>query len=107
MAGRRLSIGRVAAISAWTGAAVAWGTAAVSVAAANPDVQAEEVVPTTEVAAQTTTVLASVPTMPDSGLVVVRYTPVARPEPEVIIQHRVVQVASSSQANTKTKSSGS
>jgi hypothetical protein len=107
MPARRLSIGRVAAITAWTGAAVAWGTAVVSVAAANPDVQTEEQDPIAEVAAQTTTVLAAVPTMPDSGLIVVRYTPVARPEPEVIIERRVVQVASPSQPKAKTQSSGS
>jgi hypothetical protein len=107
MPARRLSIGRVAAITAWTGAAVAWGTAVVSFAAANPDVQTEEPVPVAEVSAQTTTVLAPVPAMPDSGLIVVRYTPVARPEPEVIIERRVVQVAASSQPKTKTKSSAS
>jgi hypothetical protein len=109
MAGRRLSIGRIAAITAWTGAAVAWGTAVVSVAAANPDTAVEEPVPEPVVAAPTTTVLAPVPNMPDSGLIVVRYTPVARPEPVVIIERRVVQVASPSQpqTKTKTKSSGS
>jgi hypothetical protein len=107
MAGRRLSIGRIAAITAWTGAAVAWGTAVVSVAAANPDVQTEEEAPAPIVVPVTETVLAHVPDMPDSGLIVVRYTPVERPEPEVIIQRRVVTVASPSQAPTKTKSSGS
>jgi hypothetical protein len=109
MAGRRLSLGRIAAITAWTGAAVAWGTAVVSVAAANPDIATEESAPEPVVAAPTTRMLAALPDMPDSGLIVVRYTPVARPEPEVIIERRVVQVASPSQpqAKTKTKSSGS
>ena len=107
MAGRRLSIGRVAAITAWTGAAVAWGTAVVSVAAANPGAQAEEEAPAPAVAPVTETVLAPVPDMPDSGLIVVRYTPVERPEPEVIVKRRVVTVASPSQAPTKTQSSGS
>lgn len=113
MAGRRLTIGRVAAITAWTGAAVAWGTAVVSVAAANPDVPAADPVLELVVAAPTTTVFAPLPAMPDSGLIVVRYTPVARPEPVVIIERRVVQAASPSQpqtqtkTKTKTKSSGS
>jgi len=107
MAARRLSIGRVAAITAWTGATVAWGTAVVSVAAANPDVQAEDEATAPVVAPVTETVLAPVPDMPDSGLIVVRYTPVERPEAEVIVQRRVVTVASSSPAPTKTKSAGS
>ena len=107
MAGRRLSLGRVAAITAWTGAAVAWGTAIVSVAAASPDTNTETQSPTPTVAPAVETVLAPVPTMPESGLIVVRYTPVERPEPEVIVQRRVVTVASSAQAPTKTKSAAS
>ena len=107
MAGRRLSLGRVAAITAWTGAAVAWGTAVVSVAAASPDTEKETQAPTPAVAPVVETVLSAVPAMPESGLIVVRYTPVERPEPEVIVQRRVVTVASSAQAPTKTKSAGS
>ena len=106
MAGRRLSLGRVAAITAWTGAAVAWGTAVVSVAAASPDTETETPVSAPAVSPVVETVLSAVPAMPESGLIVVRYTPVERPEPEVIVQRRVVTVASP-QAPTKTKSSGS
>lgn len=69
-------------IAVWTGAALAWGTA-VTLAGQKPlpaEADASEIPPpvTTE-----TTVLAPVPTLPDKGLVIIRYQPSVAPAPEV------------------------
>lgn len=97
MASRRLSPSRVAGIAAWTAASVTWGTAAVALANATPGVEPE--VPVGEPAPTTTTILvdapAAAPTLPESGIVVLRYTPVERPEPKVIVQTVTVQGAAS------------
>lgn len=88
----RLSPSRIAGISAWTAAAVAWGTAAVAVAnPPQPPVTKAEPVPEPAVPIEvTTTVRPAVPTIPSTGLVIVRYTPVPIPEPETISERRVV-----------------
>ena len=114
----RLPLPRVAGIAAWTAASVAWATTAVAIANA-PDVTAaaelivDEPVPV--VPAVVTTTLAPVPAMPEGGLVVLRYTPVARPEPERVVRTVVVATGGSTQATqptpatrqTRTTSSGS
>ena len=86
MPGRRVPISRMAGIAAWTAASVTWGTTVVALAnhehtpSPQPDdraapgaVEVDEVGP-------------RVPTMPASGLVVLRYTPTEPPEPEVIVR---------------------
>lgn len=110
----RLSPARIVGIAAWTAASVMWGAAAVAFASKPPEVAAEPP-PLILALPETTTTIASVPTMPETGLVVLRYTPVARPEAEVIVREvRVAGPASSSPAAsaparkpTKTTSSGS
>ncbi|MGB5655002.1 MAG: hypothetical protein WBN35_00130, partial [Acidimicrobiia bacterium] len=87
---RRLFPLRWAKIAAWTGAALAWGTAAIAVASStNAAGPAEEPAlplafepPTTT--STTTTTLAPMPELPERGLVVVRYTPVPPPPPQVV-----------------------
>lgn len=124
MANRRLAPARVTGIAAWTAATVTWGTAAVAlVAAPSSSTEAVSVEVALEPAATedtiVTTTLAAVPTMPESGLVVLRYTPIDKPEAPVLV--RRVEVAAPStgatpgsasspapaKAPTKTKSSGS
>ncbi len=114
----RLPLPRVAGIAAWSAAAVAWATTAVAIANV-PDVTAtaEPIVdePVSIVPATVTTTLAPVPTMPEGGLVVLRYTPVARPEPERVVRTVVVATEGPAQATqpatttqtTRTTSSGS
>jgi hypothetical protein len=112
----RLSPARIVGIAAWTAASVMWGAAAVAFASKPPEAAAEPP-PLILALPETTTTTASVPTMPESGLVVLRYTPVARPEAEVIVREvRVAGPASSSPAasapaskpkKTTTTSSGS
>jgi hypothetical protein len=124
MANRRLPPARVTGIVAWTAATVTWGTAAVALAAApSPSTETTAAsVPLEPVAVENaivTTTSAPVPTMPESGLVVLRYTPVEKPEAPIVV--RRVEVAAPSpgaasasapspepvKAPTKTKSSGS
>ncbi|MEN8235561.1 MAG: hypothetical protein ABFR89_11655 [Actinomycetota bacterium] len=114
MAARRLTVSRMAGIAAWTTASVTWSTAIVALAnspqapvepatpedvALPPPVELEQVV------------LEALPTMPESGLVVLRYAAAERPEAQVIVR-RVVSSSSSSAAPrsaapTREKSSGS
>lgn len=113
----RLSPARIVGIAAWTAASVMWGAAAVAFASKPPEVAAEPPPLILALPETTTTTTASVPTMPEGGLVVLRYTPVARPEAEVIVREvRVAGPASSSPAasapaskpkKTTTTSSGS
>ena len=118
MATRRLPASRIAGIAAWTAATVAWGTAAIAVANEAPGAEAKALgvalrSSPVEIQAE---VLAPAPTLPESGLVVLRYTPVERPEAKTIV--RTVTVSSpgaggSSQPSapaskpTKSTSSGS
>jgi hypothetical protein len=108
--GKRLSIGRIAAIGAWTGGAVAWGVAAVAIANDAPAAEPVTAPPIGPQAVVSETILVpSIPAIPDSGLVVVRYTPAAIPEAEVIVEHRVVQAPATATAAAapRAKSSGS
>lgn len=121
MAPQRLPMTRVAGIVAWTAASVTWGTAFVAVANVTPEPEilagGPEPEPVVIVEPDAQDVLAQVPTMPESGLVVLRYTPSEKPEAKVVVRRVVVSSPSSgggsasaqapAQAPTKTKSSGS
>jgi hypothetical protein len=113
---KRLSPSRIAGISAWTAAAVVWGTAAVtsSAAAEATTAQADESAPAPPVEAPVVNeIMAPVPALPNSGLVIIRYTPVPVPEPQVIVQRRLVQASGPSSSTPSAakpppaKSSGS
>ena len=123
MAPQRLPITRVAGIVAWTAASVTWGTAIVATAnvAPEPVITADgpDPEPVVIVDLEVQEILAPVPTMPESGLVVLRYTPSEKPEAKVVVQRVVVSSPSSgggsapasapvkAPAPAKVKSSGS
>ena len=116
MAAKRLPVPRIAGIVAWTAASVAWGTALVATANAAPEaedgVEGPAPDPVVIVEPQERIVLAPVPTMPESGLVVLRYTPSEKPEAQVVVRRVVVSSPgggspSPAKAPTKVKSSGS
>ncbi|MGD2043164.1 MAG: hypothetical protein PVJ28_05880 [Acidimicrobiia bacterium] len=69
-------------IAVWTGAALAWGTA-LTLAGQEP-VQAgtDSAEPPTSVETENT-VVGSIPTLPDQGLVIIRYQPSVASAPEV------------------------
>jgi hypothetical protein len=94
MAPQRLPITRVAGIVAWTAASVTWGTAIVATAnvAPEPVITADgpDPEPVVIVEPEVQEILAPVPTMPESGLVVLRYTPSEKPEAKVVVQRVVV-----------------
>ncbi len=95
----RLPLSRVSGIVAWTAASLTWGTATVAVAneapgtpekmldfsSVEPVVAAEEVV-------------SPLPTMPEEGLLVLRYTPAERPEAKVVVRTVTVSGSSSGKA---------
>lgn len=90
----RFAQGRWSRILIWTGAALAWGTALIAsrqqpTATSDPEPGPD----TTQVA--TASSRPSIPRPPDTGLVVIRYTPVEAPVP--VVQTVVVnrQVAAS------------
>lgn len=88
MSPRRLSPSRVAGIAAWTAASLAWGTAAIALSnqpTATEDLAATPQSPT-PMSDETTALdsFAGVPSMPGSGLIVLRYTPAERPEIAVV-----------------------
>jgi hypothetical protein len=100
MGAKRLSVSRVAGIAAWTTASVAWGTAAVALSAPSPATEApaetpQIPVPSTSVAQDQ---LAALPSMPESGLIVLRYTPAERPQPTVVVRTVPAQGTSPSPA---------
>ena len=123
MAPQRRPITRVAGIVAWTAASVTWGTAIVATAnvAPEPVITADgpDPEPVVIVEPEVQEILAPVPTMPESGLVVLRYTPNEKPEAKVVVQRVVVSSPSSgggsapasapgkAPAPAKVKSSGS
>jgi hypothetical protein len=124
MATQRLPPARVTGIVAWTAATVTWGTAAVALAAApSPSTEttaaAVPLEPVVVENAVVTTTLAPVPTMPESGLVVLRYTPIEKPKAPVVVRRVEVAAPSTGTASgpasstapvkspTKTKSAGS
>ncbi|MCL1594460.1 MAG: hypothetical protein M3132_08925 [Actinomycetia bacterium] len=98
MASNRLPAPRVAGIAAWTAAAVTWGTAAVALANAAPVEEAEvvalEIEPEQPQVVEQE-VLEPLPVMPESGLVVLRYTPSEKPAPQVVVQRVTVAAPSS------------
>ncbi len=94
----RLPISRVAGIAAWSAASVAWGTAAVAVANHSTEPAETEPVEAAPVVAPdhpTVAEQAPMPTMPEGGLVVLRYTPSDVPEAEVVVRRVVVSAPSS------------
>lgn len=116
MAPQRLPVPRMAGIVAWTAASVTWGTALVATANAVPaaDVVARASDPDPIVAVESDehVTLAPVPAMPESGLVVLRYTPSERPDAKVVVRRVVVSSPSASstastKAQAKVESSGS
>jgi hypothetical protein len=104
----RLPMSRVNKVLVWTTAATAWGTAFVTtmleparseaVAAANPIEEASVLQP-------------AIPAAPPAGLVILRYTPVTAPAPEIrtiyVSQPRQASTKSSSSAKSSTSSGGS
>ena len=90
----RFDTGRRLRIAVWTGAAIAWGTTATmavqrtAIAASAGD--GSSVVPAREVSQ--VELADPVPTMPDAGLVVLRY----QPSPEVQAEVRTVYVQAAS-----------
>jgi hypothetical protein len=105
---KRFPATRVRRLMAWTGVTVACGTAVVARTVGAP--VAEEPVadlPEPEPLTSEATIDAhvAVPTLPDDGLVVLRYTPAARPQPEV--RRVVVSTPAAASAPTHKTSSGS
>jgi hypothetical protein len=105
---KRLFPSRWARIIAWTGAALAWGTSVVAVqaqteqsAATSEPVSTPEPEPAVQEVPQP---LAAVPAPPEAGLVVIRYTPVPPPAPEVIT--RTVTVSGGGGGGGATTSTG-
>ncbi|MCP3975328.1 MAG: hypothetical protein GY720_12660 [bacterium] len=83
---KRLFPNRWARITAWTGAAVAWSVS-VMAAASQPEAPAvaeNTPPPETTTSTTSTTVRVTMPTLPESGLVVLRFTAVEPPPPQVI-----------------------
>jgi hypothetical protein len=120
MAPKRLPASRIAGIIAWTAASVTWGTAVVAIANVAPEPPQPEASadpePVVLIEPQAAEVLAPVPTMPESGLVVLRYTPSEKPEAQVVVRRVVVSspsgggstaAATPAPAPTKVKSSSS
>lgn len=114
----RLPLPRIAGIAAWSAGAIAWATTAVVLANSGDGVEEMQPIaddPAPIASASVTTTLAPVPVMPEGGLVVLRYTPVARPEPERVVRTVVVAAPGSGQTSqpaqatqtTRTTSSGS
>lgn len=106
---KRLFPSRWARIIAWTGAAVAWGTSIVAVQAQTQQsttTTATEVMPERDPQVQEIPQpLAAVPAPPEAGLVVIRYTPVPPPAPEVIT--RTVTVGGGGGGTSSTGSTAS
>lgn len=101
---------RLLRIVAWTTLALTWVTTIVARSIAAPATDPVEAAPTQPVQATTAAAVApaqqTVPTMPQDGLVVLRFTPGPEPEPE--IQRVVVSTpAPAAQAPTVKRSSGS
>ena len=90
---KRLFPSRWARIVAWTGAALAWGTSLVAIQAVAAESATDEApTPVTQPPADEV-VAAAVPAMPDTGLTILRYSPVAPPPPAVITKTVVVAAA--------------
>lgn len=107
---KRLFPNRWAKILAWIGAGVAWGSVAVAADLRDPALAGAEPAtpetPSTESATADTT-LEALPIAPESGLVIIRYTPVAPPAPEVIVKTVSAPASSGTNQTPTVKSSGS
>jgi hypothetical protein len=95
---------RIARILGWTAVVTAWVTVGIRVTATGEPAEAP---PEPESPAQVRTVAtqATLPAMPDGGLVVIRYTPAPPPPPQVVT--RVVEQRVVVQQAPKPASSGS
>jgi hypothetical protein len=95
---------RTTRIVAWTTVAVAWAVAIIGRQIEAPAIEqttsAPEPVPATAPAAE---VAAPVPTLPEDGLVVIRYTPAPPPPP--VVQQVVVRNAAPSPAASASQGS--
>lgn len=104
MAPKRLPASRIAGIVAWTAASVTWGTAAIAIANVTPEPPLPEASadpePVVLIEPQAAEVLAPVPTMPESGLIVLRYTPSEKPEAQVVVRRVVVSSPSGGGSST-------
>lgn len=81
---KRFPAHRVRRLVAWTSLAIAWSTALVARGLTTPEPTATaQPAPPPPPAPTATTVPSSMPTMPADGLVVLHYTPVEKPAPEV------------------------
>jgi hypothetical protein len=89
----RMPASRIATIGAWTAAAVAWGTTNVVMKTASAEPEQTES-PTSTTLEIPSTTQAALPAQPEGGLVVLRFTPVTAPPPEVIVQTKYVSVGS-------------
>lgn len=87
----RFDQGRWNRILVWTGATLAWGTALVAARAEPAQVTGSVPPAAGQVVADSRQ--AVMPTPPSQGLVVLRFTPVTAPEPEVVTV-RVTRAAS-------------
>ena len=101
---KRFPGSRIARIRGWTAIATAWATVGIQVAATGDQADPPPA-PETPVEAQTATPQASIPAMPEGGLVVIRYTPSPVPEPTVVT--RIVEQRVVVQQASKPASSGS
>lgn len=81
----RFDTGRRLRIAIWTGAALAWGTTATMAVQRKAEAASEEYGPSAVPVPQVTEapLAAPIPTMPDGGLVVLRYQPGPGVQPEV------------------------
>jgi hypothetical protein len=89
----RMPIGRLAGIGAWTALATAWATVVIG-KAAPPAAEAGPPVsqgPAPAAVQADTSTLPALPSMPESGLVIIRHTPAAPDEDRVVVQRVVVQ----------------
>jgi len=90
---KRLFPTRWARITAWTAAAIAWVVSVLATqtvapsAAATPETTDEP----TEAIAPVTQAVEVMPTAPEDGLLIIRFTPAPPPPPRVITQTVVVQ----------------
>jgi hypothetical protein len=107
---KRLFPSRWAKIMAWTGAALAWGSVTVAGAQSNsPQEPAADTGTPAALPTTTSTITTALPEPPAAGLVIIRYTHVAPPAPEVIVTTvtRTKPGAVSPTSKPKVKSSGS
>ena len=101
---RRFPGSRIARILGWTAVVTAWATVGIRVAATGESAGAPPE-PETPVQVQTRATQATIPTMPEGGLVVIRYTP-APPAPAQVVT-RVVEQRVVVQQAPRPASSGS